>query len=227
MNPSEFFGKFTSRYFWGNICVMAIVVVVACAGVKYGLDVYTHHGESISVPDVRRKSFADAQYLLEDAGMQVVVSDTGYVRNLPPDCILEQSPEPGTNVKSGHIIYLIVNASHTPTITVPDVIDNSSLREAMAKLTAMGFKLTQPQFVPGEKDWVVGVVAGTRQLQAGDKVTVDTPITIQVGNGQLSADDSINFIDNTIESEDFIDEGGDVDDFHEVRGEGEHEMIVE
>ena len=97
----------------------------------------------------------------------------------------------------------------------------------MAKLTAMGFKLTQPQFVPGEKDWVVGVVAGTRQLQAGDKVTVDTPITIQVGNGQLSADDSINFIDNTIESEDFIDEGGDVDEFHEVRGEGEHEMIVE
>ena len=92
MNPSEFFGKFTSRYFWGNICAMAIVVVVACAGVKYGLDVYTHHGESISVPDVRRKSFADAQYLLEDAGMQVVVSDTGYVRNLPPDCILEQSP---------------------------------------------------------------------------------------------------------------------------------------
>ena len=97
----------------------------------------------------------------------------------------------------------------------------------MAKLTAMGFKLTQPQFVPGEKDWVVGVVAGTRQLQAGDKVAVDTPITIQVGNGQLSADDSINFIDNAIDSEDFIEEGGDVDDFHEVTGEGEHDKIVE
>ena len=65
------------------------------------------------------------------------------------------------------------------------------------------------------------------QLQAGDKVAVDTPITIQVGNGQLSADDSINFIDNAIDSEDFIEEGGDVDDFHEVTGEGEHEKIVE
>ena len=225
MNPSEFFGKFTSRYFWGNICAMAIVVVVACAGVKYGLDVYTHHGESISVPDVRRKSFADAQYLLEDAGMQVVVSDMGYVRNLPPDCILEQSPEPGTNVKSGHIIYLIVNASHTPTITVPDVIDNSSLREAMAKLTAMGFKLTQPEYIDGEKDWVYGLTVKGRHVVAGDKVSVNDYITIQVGNGQRDSTEDIDYIDapEPIHNEDgFEEETGDVDEFHEVTApEGE------
>ena len=214
-------------YFWGNILAMIIVVVGVCWGTSFAIDIYTHHGESVAIPNIKQKSFADAEHILADAGLSVVVSDTGYVKSLPPDCILEQSPAAGSHVKTGHVIYVIVNASRSPEISLPDIIDNSSLREAMAKLTAMGFKLTQPQFVPGEKDWVVGVVAGTRQLQAGDKVTVDTPITIQVGNGQLSADDSINFIDNTIESEDFIDEGGDVDDFHEVRGEGEHEMIVE
>lgn len=63
---------------------MALVVVAVCAGVKFGLDVYTHHGESIAIPDVRRKSFADADYLLREAGMTVVVSDTGYVRGLRP-----------------------------------------------------------------------------------------------------------------------------------------------
>ena len=214
-------------YFWGNILAMIIVVAGVCWGTSFAIDIYTHHGESVAIPNIKQKSFADAEHILTDAGLSIVVSDTGYVKSLPPDCILEQSPAAGSHVKTGHVIYVIVNASRSPEISLPDIIDNSSLREAMAKLTAMGFKLTQPQFVPGEKDWVVGVVAGTRQLQAGDKVTVDTPITIQVGNGQLSADDSINFIDNTIESEDFIDEGGDVDDFHEVRGEGEHEMIVE
>ena len=54
MNPSEFIKKFKSRYLWGNLCAMALVVVAACAGVKFGLDVYTHHGESIAIPDVRR-----------------------------------------------------------------------------------------------------------------------------------------------------------------------------
>ena len=227
MKTSEFFGKLKSMYFWGNILAMIIVVVGVCWGTSFAIDIYTHHGESVAIPNIKQKSFADAEHILADAGLSVVVSDTGYVKSLPPDCILEQSPAAGSHVKTGHVIYVIVNASRSPEISLPDIIDNSSLREAMAKLTAMGFKLTQPQFVPGEKDWVVGVVAGTRQLQAGDKVPVDTPITIQVGNGQLSADDSINFIDNTIESEDFIDEGGDVDEFHEVRGEGEHEKIVE
>lgn len=225
MNPSEFLRKFTSRYLWGNICAMAVVVVVACAGVKFGLDLYTHHGESIPIPDVRRKSFTDAQYLLSDAGLQVVVSDTGYVRNLPPDCILEQSPEPGERVKSGHIIYVIVNASHTPTLTIPDIIDNSSLREAMAKLTAMGFKLTQPQFVDGEKDWVYGIMVKGRHVVAGDKVPVDDYLTIQVGNGQRDSTEEIDYIDApepVHEDDGFEDEGGDVDEFHEVHGpEGE------
>lgn len=223
MKTSVFFSKLKSSYFWGNILAMALVVAGVCWGTKLAIDIYTHHGEAIAIPDVRHKSFEDARHILADAGLDIVVSDTGYVKALPPDCILEQSPAAGERVKSGHIIYVIVNASHSPEISLPDIIDNSSLREAMAKLTAMGFKLTQPQFVPGEKDWVYGVLAGNRQLQAGDKVSVDTPITIQVGNGQLSEEDSINFVDHSTDNDEFIDEGGDVDEFHEVTAPEEGE----
>ena len=217
MNPSEFIKKFKSRYLWGNLCAMALVVVAVCAGVKFGLDVYTHHGESIAIPDVRRKSFADADYLLREAGMTVVVSDTGYVRGLPPDCILEQSPAPGECVKSGHVIYLTVNASHTPTLTVPDIIDNSSLREAMAKLQAMGFKLTHPMFVEGEKDWVYGLVVHGRQVMAGDRIGIDDFITIQVGNGQRDSTEEIDYTDAPeLLPEEQMEEVGDVDEFQEI-----------
>lgn len=217
MNPSEFIKKFKSRYLWGNLCAMALVVVAVCAGVKFGLDVYTHHGELIAIPDVRRKSFADADYLLREAGMTVVVSDTGYVRGLPPDCILEQSPAPGDRVKSGHVIYLTVNASHTPTLTVPDLIDNSSLREAMAKLQAMGFKLTNPMFVEGEKDWVYGLVVRGRQIKAGDRVDIDDYITIQVGNGQRDSTEEIDYTDAPeLLPEEQMEEVGDVDEFQEI-----------
>lgn len=217
MNPSEFIKKFKSRYLWGNLCAMALVVVTVCAGVKFGLDMYTHHGESIAIPDVRRKSFADADYLLREAGMTVVVSDTGYVRGLPPDCILEQSPAPGDRVKSGHVIYLTVNASHTPTLTIPDIIDNSSLREAMAKLQAMGFKLTHPMFVEGEKDWVYGLVVRGRQVKACDRVGIDDYITIQVGNGQRDSTEEIDYTDAPeLLPEEQMEEVGDVDEFQEI-----------
>lgn len=218
MNTSEFFSKFKSRYLWGNIAAMVAVLFFVCLGVKYGLDIYTHHGEVVTIPNVRHKAFSDAEYLLEQNGLQVVVSDTGYVPGMKPDCILEQSPAPGERVKSGHVIYLTVNASHTPTITIPDVVDNCSLREAMAKLSAMGFKLTQPTFVEGEKDWVYGLSVRGRHLAVGDKVSVNDYITIEVGNGQRDADMDVNFTEAPIEesSEDEFYESGDVDDFQEV-----------
>ena len=171
MKTSEFFGKFKSGYLWGNLLAMAVVVVLLLVGVKYALDVYTHHGESLTVPSVKHKKYKDAERILDDLGLVVVVSDTGYVKTLPPDVILEQSIEAGEKVKSGRIIYLTVNALKTPTITLPDIIDNSSLREAMAKLTAMGFKLAMPQFVPGEKDWVYGVLVGGKSVVTGSKIS--------------------------------------------------------
>ena len=213
MKSTEFIGKFKSRHLWGNLLAMAVTVALLMFGVKVGIDVYTHHGESIGVPDVRHKSFADAEHILSSLGLQVVVSDTGYVKTLPPDCILEQSPGPGEHVKSGHIIYVTVNASHTPTIALPDVVDNSSLREAMAKLTAMGFKLGQPEYIPGEKDWVYGILVNGRHVVAGDRISIDDTLIIQVGNGQMSESDSVDFVDPVSPD---VDDEGDVDEFEEV-----------
>lgn len=214
MKSSEFFGKLMSRYLWGNIAAMLVVVILLCVGVKLGLDAYTHHGESITIPDVRHKLFADAERIMEDAGLTIVVNDTGYVKTLQADCILGMSPEAGEKVKAGHVIYVTINSPHTPTITLPDVIDNSSLREAMAKLSAMGFKLAMPQRVPGEKDWVYGITVHGRNVVAGDKIAIDAPVVIQAGNGLRDESDSVNFIDPIDDEGVFI--GEEVDEFEEV-----------
>ena len=216
MTSSEFISKFKSKYLWGNLAAMTMVVVLLCTAVKYGIDIYTHHGEAIPIPNILHKSYADAEHILDDADLKMVVTDTGYVKNLPPDCILEQSPAPGVKVKAGHVIYVTINSDHSPTITIPDVIDNSSLREAIAKLSAMGFKLGPPQYIPGEADWVYGILVRGKHVVAGDKVSVEETLIIQVGNGQRSASDSVDYIDpaSPINEEN----SGDLDDFEEVTG---------
>lgn len=223
MTPSEFFKKFKSKYLWGNLIAMALVVILLGVGVRYGLDVYTHHGEAIRVPDMRYKKFADAEHILKNLGLEIVVTDTGYVRNLPADCILEQSPAFGVTVKSGRIVYVTINSAHSPTITIPDVIDNSSLREAMAKLTAMGFKLGQTEYVKGEEDWVYGILVKGKHVVAGDKVSVDDILIIQVGDGQRDVADSVSFVEpvfDELPDGEIIEEGGgtteEEDNFEEV-----------
>ena len=217
METSEFFAKFKSWYLWGHLAAMAVVVVMLCLGVKYALDVYTHHGEAITIPDLRKSSVENAIHVLEEMGLKAEVTDTGYVKTLPADCVLEQSLQPGQKVKTGRIVYLTVNASQSPTITLPDIIDNSSFREAMAKLTAMGFKVGPPEFVPGEKDWGYGVVSKGRDLATGDKVSVDATVIIQVGNGLRDDDSEVDYVDQ-VDADDFeySEDGGDVDEFEEV-----------
>ncbi|MFR2731874.1 PASTA domain-containing protein [Hoylesella buccalis] len=217
MKSSEFFNKFKSFYLWGNLLGMAVAIVLVCLGVRYGLDIYTHHGESIAIPDVKRKSFKEAEKILSQLGFKSVVSDTGYVKTIPPDCVLEQTPAAGDKVKTGRIIYLTINASKSPTITLPDVIDNSSLREAMAKLTAMGFKVGTPQFIPGEKDWVYGILVRGKHVVTGDRISIEDTVIIQAGNGMRDSTDVIDYVDPIYPEYD-PSEGDDVDGFEEVTG---------
>ena len=218
MKSSDFFGKLTSKYIWLNLAAMAAVVVLLVVGVKFGIDMYTHHGEAIPVPDIKHKSFADAKQMLAHAGLLIEVTDTGYVRTLPADCILEQSPQPGDFVKSGHVIYVIVNSANTPTITMPDIVDNSSMREAMAKLRAMGFKVGEPQFIVGEREWVYGATVNGRHVVAGDKIPVDAVVVLQVGNGSRSeTDTTIDYVEPSYNNRQEDVEGeGDVDEFDVV-----------
>lgn len=191
MKPTDFVRKLTGRFLWMNLLAMVVVIILLVIAAKVSMDIYTHHGESIVVPDVRKHSFETSEKVLRELGFEVVVNDTGYVKTLPPGTILEQMPASGTHVKSGRTIYLTINALDVPTLTLPDLVDNSSLREAMAKLQSMGFKLGEPMFVPGEKDWVLGILANGRSVNAGEKVSVESILVIKVGNGQRDASDSI------------------------------------
>lgn len=215
MTTKEFFSKFMSKYLLGNIFAMFMVTVLLFTGVVYGLDLYTHHGQGISVPNLKGMNYNDALRILEERGLKIVVSDSGFNRKLPADCILAQTPGAGVKVKDGHTVYVTVNSPSSPMLTIPDLIDNSSLREAQAKLSAMGFRLLDPEYVHGEKDWLYGIKSRGRSLYAGDNVSADIPLVLQVGDGQFDSNsDDINYTDPNYNS----DEGGDKDDFEEVGG---------
>ena len=57
MNVKEFFGKVASHYLLLHLLAMAVVIVLLCMGVKLVLDIYTHHGEGIEVPELKGKAF--------------------------------------------------------------------------------------------------------------------------------------------------------------------------
>ena len=70
MKSSDFFGKLTSKYIWLNLAAMAAVLVVLAVGVKFGIDIYTHHGEAIPIPDIRRSPTPNTYLLTQGCSLK-------------------------------------------------------------------------------------------------------------------------------------------------------------
>lgn len=181
----DFFSFKKNRLFWINIIGMAVVVIAAAWGTLTWLDSYTRHGEAHIVPDVKNKNMEEAAKLLNAENMKSVIIDSNYVKGVPAGMVLEQTPAAGARVKEGRAVYLTITTTSVPLVQLPDIIDNSSIRQAAAKLKSIGFRLTEPELVPGEQDWVYGIKYRGQELKSGDKVPNEALLTLCVGDTHL------------------------------------------
>ncbi len=210
MALKNFFTGKSGVKFWVNIVMMVLIIVAVPVGALYMLDSFTHHGEKIEVPNVLGKSLYDAETMLKDRGLVALVVDSVYDKSAPRGSVLEQSPKSGYEVKGGRMVYLTVNLKGEPMAQVPDVVGHGSLREAVALLQSLGFKLTAHKPVLGRpKDLVLGVKQGIRDVHAGETIPRDRPLTLVIGGGEI---DSTMYEDEFDVEDDFedvnIDEDG-------------------
>lgn len=171
---------------WKNIMAMIALLALFVVGGYWATIVYTRHGEEITMPSLKNISLNQAMDKLDALGLIGEIRDSVYNRSLQPGVVCAQSINAGDKVKQGRIIYLTINSDKAECLTLPDIADNGSYREATAKLIALGFKVTQPEYVDGEKDWVYSVKCKGYSIAAGTKVDINDPITLVVGNGHFS-----------------------------------------
>jgi beta-lactam-binding protein with PASTA domain len=183
MTAKEFFSFKRNRLFWGNLLAMVVVAFLLIFIVLKALDAYTRHGQAILVPDAKGMSVRQAELLFRSKGLNCVVSDSVYVKDKTAGHVIDHLPAGGRKVKNGRTIYLTVNTSNVPLQLVPDVADNSSLRQAQARIEASGFKLTANELTRGGKDWVYRIKHKGRVLEPGDRVPVGSTLTLVVGDG--------------------------------------------
>lgn len=183
MTVKEFFSFNKNRLFWGNFLAMIVVACLLVFVVLEALDSYTRHGQAILVPDAKGLSLLRAEELFRSKGLHGVVSDSVYVKDKPAGHVIDHIPAGGRKVKYGRKVYLTINTRNVPLQLAPDVADNSSLRQAVARVLASGFKLTEHGTTKGVKDWVYRIKYNGRTLEPGDKVPVGSTLTLVVGDG--------------------------------------------
>ncbi len=166
-----------------NLLLAALIVVVLVTIVLWCLSIYTQHGKAVDVPDVKGLQVEQASSFFEKNKLRYEVIDSAFIKNAAPGSIVEITPKPGTKVKEGRIIFLTINAFSVQTFILPSVRDLSQ-RQALAMLHAIGFGNINVEYVPGEyRDLVVGLRYKGREVVAGEKLPVNSRLTLEVSSG--------------------------------------------
>lgn len=132
---------------------------------------YTRHGQSIKVPKVSGMPAENAQTLLDEQDLEMVIIDSVYNADMKPNTIVEQDPLPDLNVKPGRKIYVTLNTGIIPKVKMPKLINGSS-NLAMVLLQNSGLKLGRVDSV--KSAFGPGLVI--RQKYKGRDITPNTQL---------------------------------------------------
>lgn len=100
---------------------LVLLVVAYVVMDKFVMVEYTRQGESVLVPDVQKMGYEDALGVLRSAGLSGKKSyNVRYMRDVDSNTVIVQRPAPGSEVKPGRTVYLVLNKREKPKFSVPD-----------------------------------------------------------------------------------------------------------
>jgi serine/threonine-protein kinase len=133
-----------------------------------------------TVPAVINMKASDAVITLEQAGFEVVISDTSFGLEYPAGSIFLQKPDAGKIVKEGRTVYLFVSGGDK-IVNVP-ILKGKSIVDAKFALERIGLKLGRVERIfsgqPEDMIFDQQYAAGT-PLKQGEMVG----ITVSAGRG--------------------------------------------
>lgn len=111
------------------------------------LPVFTHHGQSMAVPNLIGSSLTEVEVVLNQQKLRFEIADeTAYIPEYAPMTVLQQHPKPGAQVKKRRKIYLTINSPTPPKVPMPNLVDGS-LRNAQTRLESQGLLLGTIRYV--------------------------------------------------------------------------------
>lgn len=185
MGKKNIFDKSDAIFLGINILLAIVVVVIILVSLIAYLKSYTQHGVEVEVSNVRGLAKEDAEAVLDQQGLRLVVIDSTYSEKVPFGTIVEQDPMPDSHAKLGRAVYVTVNASGKRQIPMPNLQD-MSYRQAETTLRGIGLEVdTIYDYEPSAfRDLVLDVKAHGQSVQPGEKIAVGTKVRLVVGFGR-------------------------------------------
>lgn len=183
MNFKEFWKKSFGGLILKNILAAIAIIIILVWITLWGINKYTNHGVSETVPDLRGSYVEEAEVLLAQQGLYPKIIDSVYISGKRLGSIVEQIPLPGSIVKKNRPIFLVVNSRQVRPIPLPDITD-VSFRQAEAMLNAIGLRVGKVEYTPSEyKNLVIDVLYLGKSVPSGTRIPEGASLVLVVGQG--------------------------------------------
>ncbi|MFT4030909.1 MAG: PASTA domain-containing protein [Siphonobacter sp.] len=171
----------------------------------------TNHGQSITVPDLRKMNLEDVESALDERGLDYVISDCTFVSGVAPLTVLSQYPFPNSLVKEGRNIYLTVTMATAPMIRMPDLL-GKGIRSAQLYLRSVGLEEGQIRYIPDiAENAVLEQYFNGKKVEVGTLIPKGSKIDLVVGNGIGNTElDVPNLIGMSLEEAEIVIKGSDL-----------------
>jgi len=174
-----------SKTFLINIALLIIAIIIIIFAVFKWLDVYTNHGEYITLNDFNGLTIEQTIDILTEKKLNYVVLDTNsYREDLPNYAVVIQEPMALDKVKEGRTIYLYLSTNKAPLKEVPFLAGNASKEAGILKLKNFGFKIGEIIFKASDSEGnILDLMIDSVKVKKGQKAPIGTTIDLIVGGG--------------------------------------------
>lgn len=179
MTLKEFF---KSKIFIVNaVAVLGITILLILLGMIF-LWIYTDHGESVEIPDLKGKNTNEVVDILNQKDLRFEIRDSVYSPETAPGTVLDQFPKPGMKVKENRTIFLTLCAVNQEMIPMPQLTD-ISYRQALNLIESAGLIAGNIEYKQSEfPNLVLEQKVNKRTIQVGEMVVKGSVVDLVLGS---------------------------------------------
>ena len=171
------------KKFYTHLLLAIITLVFLFVGWLKYLDYYTMHDQYIKVPDFNNMLITQLDSVVEVNNIRYLIIDTIFDRSRVKGIVINQDPEPFTDVKKNRKIYLTINLLQSKKIAFPDIYD-LSLQQAIRKLKNNGLKVGELEYRANiATNKVLDYKINGIKVEIGQELYVGTIVDLVVGKG--------------------------------------------
>jgi len=183
----DFLRFLITKKFLRHLGLAAAIAIILLLGTLLWLKIYTHHGRTITVPDLTGLTVEEVEDVSSSWHLRYEIIDSVFSNEMPRGTVIKQNPDGNTRVKKNRKIFLTLNAVNQEMVAMPQLV-GLSVRQARLAMQNAGLIQGTIEYRPDyAKNNVLQQKHNDSVIKEGTEITKGSVIDLVLGMGLSSS----------------------------------------